>query len=572
MKNLHQVEMEHMRVKLNEKQDVIDETDSKMNQISIYVDQLEERLASFAIARRDIEAREQRCKTLEDNATGHLEQLERLQSQLQAVSQEKDALQGLTELLVQERKALENKKKKLEEEIKTRTIEGENMSTQIFTLNGELSDMKQQVSDLTAKIGEIEAVRKQRDDELHSMSIAREKLLENAERMGDEILILREENDKIRSSISDFESSKTELEDKLTSSLAEVKFYKAEMDHLTKKRVEVGPQSNVAFLWDRVCDICSKSQYGSSPCDYFNKLDVPLVLSLAQHLSHTKLQLSKNDSGDLVKDICLNEFEKMLGNETVVTWVTELLVKDTSICLNDDAGARLPIATMKDLAMLILTKLTIKMMMEAPPQQSRDINLSNDQNVAIPPPPPPPFSDDFDEDMRDISDQIPPNKTDIFQDFDLTSRGSFIQCDQFTDRQNDRLETADPLKHDDRSNLEFESVDDDEHSADLCLASAVNEIQSDHDSLSKDNDGDSSSSFDSSIISLDQVMDTGISSVAIENGSKDQLSASVRRIVPFRTIRKYLSKVTGLHGLITPSSSGRMETVLSRKSKDRGTK
>ena len=49
MKSNHSDEIIALEEQILEKQDMINETDSKMSMISVYVDQLEERLASFAI-------------------------------------------------------------------------------------------------------------------------------------------------------------------------------------------------------------------------------------------------------------------------------------------------------------------------------------------------------------------------------------------------------------------------------------------------------------------------------------------------------------------------------------------
>ena len=56
----------------------------------VYVDQLEERLASFSMARRDIEAREERCKDLEIKIGGHTNEIQLLKTHLESVSKERE--------------------------------------------------------------------------------------------------------------------------------------------------------------------------------------------------------------------------------------------------------------------------------------------------------------------------------------------------------------------------------------------------------------------------------------------------------------------------------------------------
>ena len=100
LKSLHEKGIESMNITLNQKQSLMDETDSKMNMISIYVDQLEERLASFAMARRDIEAREERCKDLEQKSGENAKEMESFQRQLGLLAKDRDELKDLVELLV----------------------------------------------------------------------------------------------------------------------------------------------------------------------------------------------------------------------------------------------------------------------------------------------------------------------------------------------------------------------------------------------------------------------------------------------------------------------------------------
>ena len=109
------------------------ETESKMSEIAIYIDQLEERLASFAIARRDIAVREEKCEGLQEENAQLVKQAELLKVQVDEMGKEKTEMKGLVDLLVEERGVLqqdkanlEKRKYELEDEAKTlaQTIEG----------------------------------------------------------------------------------------------------------------------------------------------------------------------------------------------------------------------------------------------------------------------------------------------------------------------------------------------------------------------------------------------------------------------------------------------------------------
>eukprot|EP00956_Cyclotella_meneghiniana_P040248 scaffold190663_cov92-Cyclotella_meneghiniana.AAC.1 len=92
--------------------------------IGTYVDQLEDRLATFAIAKKEIELREQKCKELELEAVKHTKEAESWKSQVEALSKEQGETRPLLEDLVKEREELireTNSWKQKVEQIKSQT-------------------------------------------------------------------------------------------------------------------------------------------------------------------------------------------------------------------------------------------------------------------------------------------------------------------------------------------------------------------------------------------------------------------------------------------------------------------
>jgi chromosome segregation ATPase len=71
--------------------------------IGTYVDQLEDRLATFAIAKKEIELREKQCEELEAQAAKHKKEAESWKSQVEALAKEQGETKPLLEDLVKER-------------------------------------------------------------------------------------------------------------------------------------------------------------------------------------------------------------------------------------------------------------------------------------------------------------------------------------------------------------------------------------------------------------------------------------------------------------------------------------
>ena len=92
---------------------MINETDSKMSMISVYVDQLEERLATFAVARRDINVREGVCIEIEEREKQMSKDFSTLEKQIKNVTKSRDELQVLVDSMTDQCAQLEKEKKTL---------------------------------------------------------------------------------------------------------------------------------------------------------------------------------------------------------------------------------------------------------------------------------------------------------------------------------------------------------------------------------------------------------------------------------------------------------------------------
>ena len=90
-----------LKKQLVKKTKLINETDSKLEMIGVYVDNLEERLASFAIsiAKRDISKREEACQSFEEKASAAEVELEKMREEYNSIKEERDEMKKLVDLL-----------------------------------------------------------------------------------------------------------------------------------------------------------------------------------------------------------------------------------------------------------------------------------------------------------------------------------------------------------------------------------------------------------------------------------------------------------------------------------------
>lgn len=108
------------------------ETKEELELIGTYVDQLEDRLATFAVARKEIEIREKKCEQLEEEAKNYVQKISDFEAQVEELTKEKKESKLLLEELVAER-------------AKGR-LTVEKLKAQVNKLNGQISDWKARVT------------------------------------------------------------------------------------------------------------------------------------------------------------------------------------------------------------------------------------------------------------------------------------------------------------------------------------------------------------------------------------------------------------------------------------------
>ena len=115
---LKELEAEEYEQRLVEMEAAENETKEELELIGSYVDQLEDRLATFAVARKEIELREKKCETLEEEAKKVAQEISDYKSKVEELMKEKDESKLLIEDLVTDRAKGRRTVEKLRAEVK----------------------------------------------------------------------------------------------------------------------------------------------------------------------------------------------------------------------------------------------------------------------------------------------------------------------------------------------------------------------------------------------------------------------------------------------------------------------
>jgi len=210
----HQYELAALQITMSQKQKTITYAESNLTAIGTYVDKLEERLTSFAMTRRDMEEREKKCKEIEKNAEEKEIQRKSIQMKVEEFQKQEDDLKKLLEELVSERTDLQEENRRVYTEQEFRIGEQEHLKANCKILEGEAKSMRDEIQELKATceslVPELESSRKcqldlEREveilkgsqDRLHAFQIEYEGIIENNEKLQEEIAAALEEKDRV---------------------------------------------------------------------------------------------------------------------------------------------------------------------------------------------------------------------------------------------------------------------------------------------------------------------------------------------------------------------------------------
>jgi len=182
LKTTHTTQLTNLTLKLSAHQNTINETDSKMSMISIYVDQLEERLASFAIARRQITEREVECRKIEEDVAEKEEGWIVTERQMGELVEERDGLKNLAELLVEERSGLQKERRELKVEGKELKVRGEVLEGEICVLKEDLVRVEEEVGEVRREYDFSEMKCVEREADVRELQARSKELASDVER------------------------------------------------------------------------------------------------------------------------------------------------------------------------------------------------------------------------------------------------------------------------------------------------------------------------------------------------------------------------------------------------------
>jgi len=141
----HEDEIDELEEEMNEMTNELNKTTNELEMIGLYVDQLEDRLATGAIARKELDVREKECERLEAQAKEYADEVEEYKSQVATLSKEQGDTKPLLEDLIKER---------------------ESARTKVDELGHQIDDLHQQINDWKLRVQEAE----RRNEEIKSES------------------------------------------------------------------------------------------------------------------------------------------------------------------------------------------------------------------------------------------------------------------------------------------------------------------------------------------------------------------------------------------------------------------
>ena len=187
----HSEQVEKLSAQIQSRDKQIKDSESKMSTIAHYVDQLEERLASFAIARKEIGVREEKCKEFEEMDEKQKEEIAALQTQVTDLGAEKDEMKSLIDLLVEERGILQKEKAKLEKKVRRLEEQSTSLERRFGEKEEEIANLVRDLNESKQKLHEAEQTIEELEESMASVSsqlaeverISEERQVEAAEKL-----------------------------------------------------------------------------------------------------------------------------------------------------------------------------------------------------------------------------------------------------------------------------------------------------------------------------------------------------------------------------------------------------
>mmetsp|Transcript_22541 Transcript_22541/g.33717 ORF Transcript_22541/g.33717 Transcript_22541/m.33717 type:complete len:987 (+) Transcript_22541:373-3333(+) len=225
LKSNHTDEIVALEEQILEKEDMINETDSKMSMISVYVDQLEERLASFAVARRDITLREEVCKEIEEREIQKRKEYVIMEKQMKEALSSRDELKAVSDLMSQERAQLQKERDGLIIARDNLLDEEKSLRHELRVLSDNFSSYEAELKSTQHALEEAQAFIAQKDENINQLkelneesSLKLEEQRESLEQsavlsssLQEEVERLEDENQRVSALVSALENRVEEV-------------------------------------------------------------------------------------------------------------------------------------------------------------------------------------------------------------------------------------------------------------------------------------------------------------------------------------------------------------------------
>jgi chromosome segregation ATPase len=238
----HRTEISKMQLILNEEVEELKAAESNLTIIGTYVEKLEERLADFTVARRDVEERELACSELEKKLAAVEDQRESMQGRIQELEKEHDDLKSLLSELAEERSKLLESTKQNSDDRSTLEQTVQSLRQSYAKLDNEARDLREQLANSHVKLNHTEIRLKEAteavDELLRRLDISESEKRELQSEADESSRVQREwqeKLDEVELSKHTLESRIKELEASLQATLAEYITY----SEGTKRSIEV---------------------------------------------------------------------------------------------------------------------------------------------------------------------------------------------------------------------------------------------------------------------------------------------------------------------------------------------
>ena len=198
----HKKEAAVLKKAIAEKQAIISATQSNMTVIGTYVDKLEERLASFAVARRDIETREKKCEETEQKMVDVKKERDDLKAKVGEYVAEQEELKKSLEDLVKTRTELQKEKDELTESRNALLFEGRELRETIAALEDDVIGLEKIISQWKKKVADLEVDIESQADELETAAAREKEMHAHIEQKNTEVEDLKQQISMIDSKIT----------------------------------------------------------------------------------------------------------------------------------------------------------------------------------------------------------------------------------------------------------------------------------------------------------------------------------------------------------------------------------